>query len=471
MSFWLLLCGVLNVNGIDLQCTNTTLINSFEFSTRTGCRVSNVNIQSRGQVITSVNGQDLTSFTGSSSISYKSIEIKHREVHFIPQGLGEFFPDLEGLDISSSQTKEVTKSDFDQFPKLKELYLYFTNIQSLPADLFEGNPELLYIYLGHNKLTHVGKGILTPLKKLHSAYFSSNPCTDIYVFNDRSKIPTLVTALESGCRNDTIDELNKKIVQQKSTSACEPLRSLAACNEELKKKLESKDKLFDAATRYIYSNPPNNQEISSEAINIKCKFILVDSSCEVFDFVVDTPGSKIVDIITENRTKITKSSSSIEKLLIIDQQTLFLPLNLAEILPKVTELVITDSGLSQINQETFTGLKLLISLKITYNKIREIPEQFVSESSNLKELNLTSNRLEVIAENAFSGLGKLEELDMSHNLLISVHSEVFSSLNSLKTLKINNNKLQFLSPRLFYATSELVSLDISSRFRIESNFK
>ena len=110
MSFWLLLCGVLNANGIDLQCMTTTLTNSFKFATEPNCKASHVNIQSRGQVVTSVNGQDLISFTGSSSTCYKRIEIKHREVHFIPQGLGEFFPDLEGLDIDDSETKEVTKS-------------------------------------------------------------------------------------------------------------------------------------------------------------------------------------------------------------------------------------------------------------------------------------------------------------------------------------------------------------------------
>ena len=205
MSFWLLLCGILNVNGFDLQCTFTTLGNIFEHTNLTGCLVSGVNIQSRDQVVTSVNGEDLKSFTG---FGYKSLEIRLQPVHFIPQGLGEFFPDLEGLAIGYSQTKEVTKNDFAQFPKLKQLFLYNTNIQSLPADLFETNPDLLYILLNDNKLTHVGKGILSPLKKLHSAIFQKNPCINTYVLN-QSEISTIVAALESGCRNDTIDAMTK----------------------------------------------------------------------------------------------------------------------------------------------------------------------------------------------------------------------------------------------------------------------
>ena len=220
----------MSVNGFDLQCTFRTLDHHFfdgispdGAAPKTGCYATNVDIQSRDQVVTSVNGKDLKSFTG---FGYKRLEILRQPVHFIPQGLGEFFPDLEGLKIGNSQTKEVTKNDIAQFPKLKQLHLYSTDIQSLPANLFEENPDLLYIYLGHNKLTHVGKGILSPLKKLHTAYIQGNPCINLYVYSDRSRISTIiVAALESGCRDDTVDAMSKKNDQQKSTSACEPLKS------------------------------------------------------------------------------------------------------------------------------------------------------------------------------------------------------------------------------------------------------
>ena len=111
LSFWLLLCGILKVNGLDLQCTSGTLLNTFAFAPQTGCKVSNLNITSRSQAVTSVNGKNLKSFTES---GYKAIEIRNQPMHFIPQGLGEFFPDLEALDLGGSHIKEVIKSDFAQ---------------------------------------------------------------------------------------------------------------------------------------------------------------------------------------------------------------------------------------------------------------------------------------------------------------------------------------------------------------------
>ena len=232
----LLLFKILKIHGFDLQCTFRSLDNAFVHTNRTGCHANNMNVQSRDQVVTSVNGKDLKSF---SQLGYKSLEIRIQPVHFIPQGLGEFFSDLEGLAIDSSHTKEIAKSDLAQFPKLKQLYLSLSDVQSFPADLFEANPEILYIYVVNNKLTHVGRGILTPLKKLRSAYFVGNPCINMEV-TVQSQMSTLVTALERDCRNDTIDELNKqnkKIVQNESISACEPLKSPTDCIDELKRKL------------------------------------------------------------------------------------------------------------------------------------------------------------------------------------------------------------------------------------------
>ena len=240
LSFWLLLCGILKVNGFDLQCTFKTLANPFEYAPRTGSSAFNVNIQGRDQIVTSVNGKDNNHFDGT---GYKSLEIRIQPVHFIPQGLGKFFPNLEGLDIDTSQLKEVTKSDLAQFPKLKQVYLYSNFIKSLPADLFEGNPELFSIEVGSNPITHVGRGILNPLKNLETASFCRTYCIEMGA-ESRPQIASLVSALEISCRNDTIDDMNHEINQKKSTSACDPLNSPIACIEELKRKLESKENCY-----------------------------------------------------------------------------------------------------------------------------------------------------------------------------------------------------------------------------------
>ena len=171
-----------------------------------GCRAYNVYIVSRDQrTVTSVNEQNLTSFSGS---NYHVINTNGQTTHFVPQKLGNFFPDVTALQLPNSKLKELLKEDISQFPKLKDLHLGYNDLESLPADLFEENLDLEYVIFSNNRLNHVGQGILTPLKKVYYVYFSANFCIDQYSYT-LSGVPSIIEALNAGCRNDTIDQMHK----------------------------------------------------------------------------------------------------------------------------------------------------------------------------------------------------------------------------------------------------------------------
>ena len=138
-SIFLVICNIIGLDGFDLQCTIKTTSKLPNFGPTEKCRTSNLQITSRGQTVTSVNGQDLNTFNGS---NFKTIEIGQQTVHFLPNGLGNFFPNLEEMRIDKSSLKEVNKDDLAQLPKLKQLWLFNNDFQSLPSDLFEGNSEL-----------------------------------------------------------------------------------------------------------------------------------------------------------------------------------------------------------------------------------------------------------------------------------------------------------------------------------------
>ena len=200
----LVLSGIAGLDGFDLQCGFGNII--WKYMTGLGCSASNVNIVSRNQsIVTSVNGQNLNSFSGS---NYLMIAIYSPTAHFVPQNLGNFFPAITGLAILNSKLKDVQKKDISQLPKLKQLYLYGNDLQSLPADLFEANLDLEIISFERNKLLHVGQGILTPLKKLQWASFNPNPCINVSGWSE-SQMLSVVEAFNAGCRNDTIDQMHK----------------------------------------------------------------------------------------------------------------------------------------------------------------------------------------------------------------------------------------------------------------------
>ena len=451
-SLLFVLCVTVGLNGFDLQCTFNN--NSWtQIGSTVDCTVSNLQITTRNQIVSSVNGQDSKTFSDS---NIRAIRVIGQTVHYLPEGLGYFFPNLEAIQISSLSMKEVNREDLAQFPQLKVLALSNSDLVSLPSNLFEGNPHLLSIGFRSNKLTHVGRGILTPLKKLQEAYFGKNVCIDHHV-DKQSNIESLVAALDTNCRNDTIDdELDKKKIDMK-------LRSLEDSNTSTEGELKAQNAIIDAFSHLLFLLSPSLDEkfsqVFPESIDIKCKFISTAEICEVIGFISENPILSIAKIVDEKNSEL---NSSITKLSIVNQKTLFLPVNIGEKLPKITEISIVNSGLFQFRQQTFAGLTLLTSLLIVRNKVHEIPKNSFTDNVNLQYLNFSINLIEVIDKEAFANLENLKSLDLSQNHLISLDSEVFSSLSSLEILKLNDNKFQILSPNLLKGIPKLAHVDISS---------
>jgi hypothetical protein len=193
---------IIGLEAIDLQCRLGD--NEWTSIVGIGCKASNVNITSR-QIITSVNGQK--NLNGS---NYITIDIDDQVVNFIPEGLGKFFPNIEGLSITASKLKKVEKKDLQQFPNLKMLYLSSNDLKFLPDDLFEGNLELQSFSLFANPVTHIGHNLVTPLMKLEAAIFPKGSCIDQFYF--RPKLSSLPHDLKTKCSEPTqemIEEVNE----------------------------------------------------------------------------------------------------------------------------------------------------------------------------------------------------------------------------------------------------------------------
>jgi hypothetical protein len=176
----ILFACVVGLQAFDIKCN----FHSFDdfFISGLVCKATNVKITSR-QTITSVNGHN--NFDGSNCTT---INIWNQVVHFIPEGLGKFFPNPERLAIKGSNLKRVEKKDLQQFPKLRFLDLNANKIEFLPGDLFEKNPEIRRFSVSYNQISHVGHNLLTPLKNLEIVYLKENKCIDDEFESDELEI-------------------------------------------------------------------------------------------------------------------------------------------------------------------------------------------------------------------------------------------------------------------------------------------
>ena len=168
------------------------------------CYAQNVNITSRNQEITSVNGR-------TEPTSLEGLWINFQTAHYLPTGIDKFFPNLLGLDVQGSKLKSVTQDDLKPLTQLEYVSFWKNDLESLDGDLFKFNSKLQYVAFFNNKLNYVGENLLSNLKDLKECVFNFNPCISAHAHRS-SQIPELVDIIKTEC---SLSVLISKNVQLK----------------------------------------------------------------------------------------------------------------------------------------------------------------------------------------------------------------------------------------------------------------
>lgn len=541
------------------------------------------------RVITSINGESVESFSKKRRI--RRLLVEHKTVKFIPKGLGEAFPLLQGIRIYNASLTSISRDDLQPFINLLELNLARNQLESLQSDLFVSNQKLQAINLEHNKLKFIGEFLLHPLMELVEATFRGNDCIDeneisavkasikrkckfsaalsendlrsflssrekefqlkvkllevenaalksdnktfldskkkevkksenvddydddlfcgkdcdnyeelysdeddepkIDLFEKCSSLVKLKVEVSKSCNKieDKSEEiLNNEKLQEKSKA----LEAQVKENSKLKEKLsevETEMKLcdgsFDAATRnwYVTSsqlkscrNPQTIIDIDSpapEKIDFICQaddnddLYYENVVCKVIDLKVEFSNSSIVQVKDVNEESV---NDEIKRLSITNQQALFLPRNIADHFPKLTELVVSTSGLIQLESKVFEKLTTLSDLIITGNKVRKIPCQVFVTLKDLLNLDLSKNRIEKIDDEDFKGLSKLKTLKLNNNLLVTLNDKWFRDVKNLINLELQSNQLKFIDIKFLTSLSHLSAVDLTKNKCIDAAF-
>lgn len=147
------------------------------------CRAKSQNVQGFGSVDSIVG----THKPGKTNDDTKLISIKQIKCDRLPKSFNKHFKNLEGIFAFSTGIKTVVKEDLSPFTKLKYLDMGFNKLNTLPSNLFEGNPDLEWIDFSDNKLRNIGINLLEPITKLNYADFQSNTCVDYRAWDKTNK--------------------------------------------------------------------------------------------------------------------------------------------------------------------------------------------------------------------------------------------------------------------------------------------
>lgn len=154
------------------------------------CKVIGFNSNNR-ETITEVDGLP-------QGANVELLLIDEQKMKFMPENLENFFTNLKGIIIDSSELISITKSDLKPFDKLKIIFIGNNNIEELENDLFEGNKSLEWINFMNNFTKRIGSEILNQLNDIKFVNFQRNSCINFKAF-DSDQLKRLKLFIKRDC--------------------------------------------------------------------------------------------------------------------------------------------------------------------------------------------------------------------------------------------------------------------------------
>lgn len=121
-------------------------------------------------------------------------------------------------------------------------------------------------------------------------------------------------------------------------------------------------------------------------------------------------------------------------------------------------LYVFENGITDIGEDSFTGLLELQLLDLSQNKISSLQKNIFQSVPNLNNLDLSANQIREITNETFHGLRRLERLYLNGNRIQHIDPTAFDTLENLLELKLQNNHLT-VAPVL--KLPQLLLLDLS----------
>lgn len=145
---------------------------------------------------------------GKTDDDVKMLFIQNELLTKIPENIGLFFKNLEGIHLERMSIPTLHKGDLKDLPNLK--YFYGTNmgLNIIKGDIFAKSPELQYVDFSNNNLTNVGPGLFEANKELSHVDFTNNLCINTTL--SQTPLYNLVKVLRFKCPPTV--EMTEKII-------------------------------------------------------------------------------------------------------------------------------------------------------------------------------------------------------------------------------------------------------------------
>lgn len=378
--------------------------------------------------------------------SHLEVIIDQQNALFLPINLGQYFPLMERLAVTYSGLFELDARSFLNMRNLVSLNFTGNKIVDISEDFFSGLVDLRELDLSHNNIEVIDENAFKSNKKLGTVKLNHNQLTNIdgHLFSNQKKLQKLYL------NNNKLKYINGNFFT--SLTALE----VVDFSDNL-----CIDLAHPNATLKDMANHILNKCIAP--IKVKCKENPSDEArCDVLDLKLVQRGARLL---------IDGHEGKVEKLLIVDQEMLFIPFKLSETLPKLVHLIVQQSKLTTLHKSDFEGLLLLQEIKIEQNNISLIEEGVFDTISVIKYLSLAHNNLKSLPPKIFSKLMKLETLILTGNQLEKFSVSLLPPKgNVIKDFHLQQNRLQFMNSEVLRRLRNADVIDLSNNLCINLKF-
>ncbi|KAF7991264.1 hypothetical protein HCN44_002826 [Aphidius gifuensis] len=395
------------------------------------------------------------------------------------------FHDLEKLkllDLHGNGIRSIEEGIFKGCFNLEELYLDDNNLSIVPADSLKGPKKMRILSLAGNNIGllprfafgNLGESLLrVDLSRNELTHMEDNSLAglnNLFFFNiSRNELTRFNSDVFKGANNLLQLDLSINFLQEFPTEAFRHLERL--------KFLNLSNNLITEIERTHIAGLIELQVLDLSRNNIGRLGI---------NAFANLSSLTRLDLSLNYLRTIEESSfeglTNLKWLSLQDNNILLIPATAVNRLPSLTHLHVEFNRIAALSNDLLRSTSpTIVSLSLTRNLIREIPDNMFINFKKLINIELSGNMLSTINQKTFTNIDdKLLNLDISNNrittigqlnlknllslnigenLLKRITPDTFKNLIKLKYLNISNNPLQAFPP-IF--PSSLVTLDASS---------
>jgi len=407
-------------------------------------------------------------FVSKGLVELETIEADFCNTKKIEVGAFHGLPKLTHLSMQSNEISEIIPGTFEKNFRLEYLHLARNRIEHLEADIFYGLVNLKYILLQENKLQYFHPDTFLRLPNLQFLYLSNNyglqiP-TERHFINSLSlkhlglsfcKIRSVSVKTFANVSELELLDLSYNYLMTLDINILKVLPNLSVLNLTRNEIREIIPGTFEMVSHLKDLDLSHNRiehlefDVFYGLVNLKYIYL---------------QGNKLQYLHPDTFVGLP----NLQKLYLFKNYGLQVP-NDRQLFDSLSlkHLGLSGCNISSVSIETFANVRELEWLDLSYNYLRSLDINILSELPNLSHLNLKRNEITEIKPGTCDKISILEYLYLENNIIEHLEIDVFCGFVKLKYINLKGNNLQFFHPDTFAVLPNLQTLFLSQNFGLK----